>query len=119
MQHPAHVVILRRNTGVTPGVKEELQIPHQTAEGGKQDVGDDQRFCQREVGFYRQILHFCQTNEAKAEVYQRAAAHDHHVAWQGNVQRVDAQRCSGVVHRFGGVHRERHARREDAAHHRQ
>ena len=119
MQHPAHVVILRRNAGVAPGVEEELQIPHQAAERREQHVGDNQRFCDREVGFYRQVFHFCQTNDAVAQVNQRAAAHDHHVAWQRHVQRVNAQRGGGLMHRFGGVHRKRHPGGENPAHHRQ
>ena len=41
MQHPAHVVVLRRNAGVAPGVEEERQVPHQAAQGGKQDIADD------------------------------------------------------------------------------
>ncbi|MNY50831.1 hypothetical protein D3C86_1863720 [compost metagenome] len=90
---------------MAPGVEEELQIPHQAAECRQQHVGDDQVFCQREVGFYRQILHFCQTNEAEAEVNQRTASHDDYVAWQRDVQRVHAKRSGSFMHRFGGVHR--------------
>ncbi len=32
VQHPTDVVILRRNTRVTPCVEEELQVPHQTTQ---------------------------------------------------------------------------------------
>ena len=104
---------------MAPCVEEELQVPHQAAERGKQNISDDERFCPREVRFYRQFFHFCQPNKAESEVYQRAAAHDDHVARQGGVQRVNPQRRGGFVHRFGGVHRKRHPRRENTAHHRQ
>ena len=65
------------------------------------------------------MFDFSQTNKAEAKVDQRAAAHNHHIAGQRGIQRVNPQRRRGIMHGSGGVHRKGHPGRKNAAHHRQ
>ena len=68
MQHPADEVILCWDFGVSPGVEEELQIPHGAAQHSKRDIGQQHWFGDGEITAYRNIGFYRQTDKAVSQI---------------------------------------------------
>jgi hypothetical protein len=85
------------NVGRAPGVKEELQIPHDSAGRGQQRRSSERSAGLRQIGAQREPLERRQADEAVAQVDDRAAAHDESRSWAAPHRAIDAETCSAAA----------------------
>ncbi|MNE38120.1 hypothetical protein D3C80_1320050 [compost metagenome] len=119
MQHPVYEGEVLGNAGLTPGIEEELQVPHDATGSGQQAVDQQARQWLGQILAQRQLGAGGQADEAEGHVHYGTAAHDDAVARQHGIERVYAQRQRGLLDGGRRLQPEGEARREDAAHDRE
>src|ERR1700753_1591649 len=80
VQHPVYVSEAGRNAGCSPGVEEELEVPHDATRGSEGSVLEQDVPWQQNVGLQRKFFFEEEPAETVSKIHQGSPTHDDYVA---------------------------------------